>query len=448
MNPADLPEEWSVLFNAMADETLTAEQEQRLADLLRTRLDFRQEFVRFCQLLTVLTWHAPAKLTDRQPSSAVPATPASAATSRRSWPKWATVAAIAAVLAILGVNWFGMLPFGDDSLGTVVNLNGRIGIARGKDAQVWMDSQSLKQNPWQLRPGDHLQTDQASSATLRLSDQSEIHLHPETQMTLTAQQGVTVTLAHGHLVARVTPQRVAEAMTFATSQAEVRVVGTELELLVATASTEIAVTEGRVRVTRQSDGSVVEVAAAQFLSVAETGELAVVDFPHPPDEWSEDFEQGLPRGWMGQFVRNDLSENARGAAAAVPVSHSGRLLREVGSPTQAGGLFAWHADSVLHLTFRVQPPEWFHLYLFARSYSGEHRLMTFCCVNPDLWQTSPGQWRTVSIPLSEFHSVTPGKDEPTLGRIPVRLAFSGEGGSVGVVIDRVWVDRGNASSAR
>lgn len=50
------PEEWSILLNAVADDTLTGEQEQRFVELLRSEADFRGEYVRFCQLLTQLQW--------------------------------------------------------------------------------------------------------------------------------------------------------------------------------------------------------------------------------------------------------------------------------------------------------------------------------------------------------------------------------------------------------
>lgn len=50
------PKEWSILLNAVADDTLTGEQEQRFVELLRSEADFRGEYVRFCQLLTQLQW--------------------------------------------------------------------------------------------------------------------------------------------------------------------------------------------------------------------------------------------------------------------------------------------------------------------------------------------------------------------------------------------------------
>jgi ferric-dicitrate binding protein FerR (iron transport regulator) len=449
MNPSELPDEWSALLNGMAEETLTAEQEQRLADLLRSDIEFRREYVRFCQLLTLLTWQSAAGPTALKQPSPTSSIPASTTRSPRSWRTWAT-AAIAAtvVMAVIGLTWLGLQEPGDDSLGTVADVVGQIGLTRGDDAQIWMGSEEHAQNPWQLRPGDRVQTDRTSSAALKLSDRTEIHMHPETQLVLTAGRGVTVRLSLGRVAARVTPQRPEQALTFVTSQAEVRVLGTELELLAAATRTEVAVAKGRVRVTRPSDGRSAEVAASQFLSVAESGDLMVVDVPQPPDGWSEDFEQGLPRGWTGQIVRDGLPENSHGAVGAVPVLHPEGMMREISSPIEDDGLFAWHADSVLHVSFRVQPPEWFHVYLFARPYRGRRPLLTYCCVKPDLWQTSPGQWRTVSIPFSEFHSVTYGQDEPTLGRIPTRLVFSGQGGPAGVVIDRVWVDRSDAPPDR
>jgi hypothetical protein len=62
-------------------------------------------------------------------------------------------------------------------------------------------------------------------------------------------------------------------------------------------------------------------------------------------------------------------------------------------------------------------------------------------VKPDLWQSKPGEWRTVSIPLSEFHLAKFDETEATLARICTHIAFSGSQDLAGVVLDRVAVDR-------
>ncbi|HAW32512.1 MAG TPA: hypothetical protein DCY03_31115 [Planctomycetaceae bacterium] len=69
--------------------------------------------------------------------------------------------------------------------------------------------------------------------------------------------------------------------------------------------------------------------------------------------------------------------------------------------------------------------------------------MTYCYVDLRLWQTQPGAWRTVSIPLSEFRLQTYVKENPGLGCIPLQISFRGESETDGFMIDRIWVTRGN-----
>ena len=440
MNPADLPDEWSVLFSGMADETLTADQEQRLTDLLRSDPQFRREYVRYCQLITLLTWQlrsesksqSPAALPDRVPT-------ARRWMTRNVWTLLAFVSSAAIIL--IGLLKFVPFPPNDDSPGTVATVVGQIALTQATEPPVWIGSQELAKGPHRLRNGDHVRTDRTSSATLLLSDLTEIQMRSDTELTLTAGRERTVKLGLGSVTAHVTPQRSGRALMFATPLAEIRVIGTELEIMATDTRTELFVNEGRVNVTRTVDSISAEVAASQFVSVENTGDLSVIDIPQSPDQWIEDFEHGVPAGWKGRALVGGLPENSHGAAVALPVLDGAQALHEVSSPTAVDGLFAWHSDSVLHVTFRVQPPGWFHIYLYARSYRQPRSLLTYCCVKPELWLTSPGQWRTAHIPLSEFRLVSYGRDESGLGRMPMRIAFTGQGSDSGIAIDRIWVDR-------
>jgi hypothetical protein len=237
-------------------------------------------------------------------------------------------------------------------------------------------------------------------------------------------------------------------MIFVTPQASVRVLGTELELMVTVQRTEVAVFEGKVRVTRPADGASAELTAGQFLPVEELGALAVLDWPAPPSVWSEDFESGLPTGWTGRLVREGLPTGSRGALEGVAAAGAPGLQMVAGSPVVERGLFAWHADSVLHVTFRVQPPSWFHVCLFTRTYSRGEPLVAWCRIDPELWRVQAGEWRTVDIPLSEFHWTGSVRPETTLGRIPLRMAFMGPGDLPGVVIDSLRVDREGPGTSR
>jgi ferric-dicitrate binding protein FerR (iron transport regulator) len=446
MNHAEYPEEWSILLHAVAEESLTDEQERRLAELLRSDGTFRNEYVRHCQLITLLTWQLTAAsevpprqietapTPESQPSSPLPRRRrGTLLRSRRLW------LCSALVMVVIGFVWLRP-PFSEPIWPhEITEITGRVTVTRGDQPPIVLRAEELIDNPWKLRLEDQIQTERGATAKLSLRDQTEIRAYPGTQISLITESNLMV--SEGHIQAHVTPQPSGTSMTFATPQAEIRVLGTELEVLSLAGRTDVAVSEGKVRATRMSDGRAADVATAQFLSITETGDLSVTDWPDSADEWSADFDGGLPPGWTGGTLRDGLPEGSRGAAQSIVVPHAGRMSMQVGSPARAEGLFAWHDDSVLHVTFRVQPPAWFHIYLYARTYGDSQAVLTYCCVKPDLWQSSPGEWRTVSLPLSEFQLINSSSAEPMLGRIPCRIVFSGPSDSAGFAIGRIRVDR-------
>ena len=137
-----------------------------------------------------------------------------------------------------------------------------------------------------------------------------------------------------------------------------------------------------------------------------------------------------------------LPNQSRGGVRSIPDLQGQQTVQKLQSPLDPSGLFFWHDDSLLHLTFKIQPPGWFHIYLLARTYQESRPVLTYCYVDLSLWQTQPGEWRTVSIPLSEFRLQNYAQDNPVLGRIPLQISVRGESETDGFMIDRIWVTRG------
>jgi len=441
-----LPEEWSLLLNGMADETLTAEQEERLTQLLRTDPAFRREYVRSCQLQTLLTWQAAgseAEITSRlnvgisRPSPQPAKSHSRARQPRIIRRRIAVCLSSAAVAIILGFAWLFLSHSSPEPLGRITQISGRLELKRGDQPIVSISESDREEITWHLQPGDRLETDRQSSAELTLPGGSAIRLQPKSQLVLEAASRLR--LPAGSLHARVQPRAVAHELKFLTPSSEIHVLGTELEVLAASERSEVAVTEGRIRATRTSDGRAAEVAAGEFLAVSPTGDLVVTTWPLAPLMWSVDFEQGLPPGWSGRPVHEGLPEGSRGAIQTVPADAS-RSSLVIASPHVEKGLFRWRADAVLHITFQVQPPGWFHVLIETRAYGDPQATSTYAYINPELWQSRPGEWRTVSIPLAEFHRRDAGTAAPTLGRIPTRIVFRAPRDAAGLLIDRIWVD--------
>lgn len=441
-------DERSVLLNAMAEESLTADQERRLNDLLRTDAGFRREYVLFCELLAQLSWEtaavrvgpvAPrndgADLGGPKPPTAPPATSA-----RR--PSRGRIAALAAsvMAVVLVVAWYGVMRWEASSPGTISGIAGRVEVVRGDQPAIVLGADDIEHGPWPLKADDAIRTDGSGTAMLRLADGTEMRVGSDAEVVLSHRSAARVTLWKGTLRASVAPQSARRPMTFTTPHADVRVLGTELELLAYGTRTEVAVTEGRVRVVRTTDRAEAEVAAGEFVSVKDSGPLSVIHWPRPPDVWDEDFEE-LPAGWSGRLVREGLPQGSRGALKGVAVNDARGRNTVAESPTRPQGLFAWHDDSVLHVTFRVQPPAWFHIYLVTRTYPQNESPFAWCLIDPRLWQAQPGEWRTVHIPLADFRPLGFEPERPSLGRIPIGLSVVGPGDLPGIEIDSLRVDR-------
>lgn len=438
-------DEQTVLLNGLADDLLTPGQEQRLADLLRTDAGFRREYVRFCQFQTQLMWVSTVASEGGATLKASVDQVVVSRVDRQKWRgrfvTWTTLACVVTVAIALGIVWTKPEPLANAPIGVISSVQGRLRVFREGEPPIDISPATLSPAGWPLEPGDRLQSEFMTSASITLADQTRLLMDSKAELSLGEKPDNQVRLASGRITAQVVPQSVERPLMFITPEATIRVLGTSLELLAKAERTDVAVTEGKVRVTRKDDEATVDVAAAQFVAVTSIGPLSVVDWPLAPDVWSEDFENGLPPGWRGQIARKGLPTGSRGALEAVAPTSSRNRLTEVASPLRKQGLFAWHTDTVLHLTFRVPPPAWFHINLLVRSYDRPEPLRAWCRVDPDLWQTKAGEWRTASIPLSEFQFSGfehPGEE---LGRIPLQLIISGPADLPGVVIDAVHVDR-------
>jgi len=143
-----------------------------------------------------------------------------------------------------------------------------------------------------LLPGQGIRTG-AGEAAVRFPDRTLVELGAETKVGRVSNgNGKRISLDLGTLAAEVPRQPAGQALVFETPHAEARVLGTRLTLIVTATSTRLEVREGRVRLTRRSDGASSDVGSGFFAVAAEGPRPAARRIPpvNPRLLVSEDFE--------------------------------------------------------------------------------------------------------------------------------------------------------------
>ncbi|MCA9068478.1 MAG: FecR domain-containing protein [Planctomycetaceae bacterium] len=304
-----------------------------------------------------------------------------------------------------------------------------------------------------VRSGDLLVTQGPEAfAVVEFQDGTRLFVLRETRVRIAEELGQKIVhVLRGDIDADVVPQAETKPMLLVTSQAESRVMGTRLSLSVAGNATTLGVTEGHVIMKRLSDGRSVDILAGHHAVASPSSDLISRPIPPAPDTWNVDFEEGLPDGWgVGQWVSDDLPEHSRGAARAVRKDSGGRhyfMLRS--NKISTSGLFRIESDSYLNFTYKLERPGWFNLFIGVRNNElGQTLPGNYAHKQPSWWKIPPGEWRTVSVPISEFHRVIPGDfkgpDEirPRAGDAVNIIWFSTPEKDRGMTVDRVWVTRG------
>ncbi|HEX7900164.1 MAG TPA: FecR family protein [Planctomycetota bacterium] len=177
-----------------------------------------------------------------------------------------------------------------------------------------------------------------SAATVRFPDASQMDLGGDTDIPgIASAKGVA--LREGTLTAQVVRQAAGQSMIFTTPHAEAKVLGTRLVLTATPGATRLEVKEGRVRLTRLSDGAFTDVSAG-FVAVAAEGPRPTAKkavAPSPKLLLADDFEDALASDARWQRLDGGFPTTHR---AAVEIDVSPRQ----GYSYAAGG---WHAPGGL-----------------------------------------------------------------------------------------------------
>jgi ferric-dicitrate binding protein FerR (iron transport regulator) len=367
------------------------------------------------------------------------------AVSRKAW-RWRAIAAGIALLLVAA--WVLYWPDGErpaadarsrNIVGVLRQLSGSVAVASSEGAV------RTAQNGFELNSGDTIRTqDSLSAATVAYPDGTKVSLMGESSITLSGDVPKGITVHGGALFASVMPQPAEKPMRIATHTASLEVLGTQFTLATSTEETDVSVTEGRIRLTRSSDGNSMEVPAGRRIISNARSALVLEEAASPPDEWTEDFEGGLPDPWdAGKLVATGLPVESVAAVRAVRVPSGDGDVFEIATAHQwAHGLFAFHEDSHLHVTFKMRNPGWLNILILTRTADGGPPRFAgnYLFGEAGWWPERADQWSTVSIPLISFRPLPPARDRFE-NAVPFQILFSSPQDR-GLVIDRISITRG------
>ena len=305
-----------------------------------------------------------------------------------------------------------------------------------------------------LSPDDRIVASGAgASARIAYDDGTQLTLVNDCAARCVAGRRKHVALDYGIVSAQVAPQPAGQPMLIATPGANVEVLGTRLAIVAASDRMELDVAEGRVRLTRLSDGQTVDVAQGQRVVASDHSQLAVRTSTDPRDQWTADFENGIPAGWTGSPAATELPDNARGAIQAVRQQDSEPPVYVIASRDEwVEGLFAVHGDTHLHITMKMDRPDWLNVFLASRNRDTTNPKWTLHNFNEvPFWPPRSGEWRTVTIPISKFRSKQDGvfRDvAPAVGDVVYSLSISATEPDRGLVVDRIWTTRGGPNEVQ
>ena len=438
------------LLNELVDDTLTEDDERYLADMLRANSSARRDYRRFMALHADLQWDYAAAVLS-QPDT-LPTAPAKQA---RTWMrvKW-LVAAVVLFLAVFGSYVLTRLPpSGSDTgqavIGRVVPVAGEVKLTEdGQDHVVTQEAE--------LRSEDGILVVGLSGlAVLRLNDGTEISLAGETRISCRRHNDQTTLILHeGNLSAHVAPQEAGHPLQIRTSNAEISVLGTRLTVGAIDEVSELGVQKGLVQIKRLTDGETIDVSGGQYAVVSQRVSLEAKPWPKTPETWSEDFDDGLPDGWRyGQWLRDGETRSPRGvvrAARRFVLDGSESELHRITLPKEwMQGLWRLQEDTMLHFTYKMSPPGWFHIMMGVRSDDLNPAHIGNYEIQSSHWKKADSDaWQTVTVPFSAFRKNirgTPYADlpptSPRAGDVVYLLWFDTGDVDRGLVIDRIWVDR-------
>lgn len=453
--------ELDVLLSELVDGQLSEAGRAALCEMLQADPEALDHYVRFLGLCSDLHEQAATALciAEDQPDGAARPTTASRGAPGRWRLGWTAATAVAGVaLALVAgvltiVQW--VLPHGQPTRIEAAPVVGRLESIVGQVALLGPGTTTAPvANHQPVRAGQTIATaGPEAHATLRLADGTAVFFAGDTRVTLPDEARDCIHVDYGNLTAAVRRRDASRPMVFVTPEARVEVLGTRLSISRADRQTRIAVLQGQVRVERLSDQRAVRLADGQTAEVSRHADLRPVPVGAVPDHWSLDFGESLPIGWQtGQLVFEELPPGSKAAVRAVGVvdyaqnAQKRYQIRSHNAWTE--GLFTIHADSWLHVRYRLQRPGTFLLYVVCRQKDFGQPVATVL-TSGNLAQAKAGQWHTLTLPFGALRRARSPQPPPLDGQlVAFLLVFDSPEHDPGLTVERIWVTRGMPAEPR
>lgn len=366
---------------------------------------------------------------------------------RTKWARYGGVVVVALLLA-------GLLFFENGSGHRVLAASVQLRHAIGNVRIIGVDGESREAVPGtQLAPGDTLTTSGESSATLHCHDGSRLTVTRDASVSWPSGRPHSVVLNSGAAVITTTDAGESRAnggkpVLFKTQHGSLE--SDEARVLLATSErqTDVSVESGEVTLQISESEAITVVAGSCAIARNESVELrrGVAS----PDEWTEEFEAGLPAGWVGHAITNDLPTGSRGAIGTAALKNADdEDCHQIWSRSEWGhGLGMVHSDTSLNFVYRFKQADRVQIMTLLRSSMPEsphaeiHILQSSDVLPTERWWDIPSnKWYTASIPLSQLRNPV-SLDHPQVSQVMTAFNFRPQDHACGLVIDRMWLTRG------
>jgi len=235
---------------------------------------------------------------------------------------------------------------------------------------------------------------------LEFNDGSTVTISGNSMLTFSDYGQKELHLRKGAFSANVVPQPAGRPMLVHTRSALLEVLGTQFEVQAGLSSTLLNVSEGKVRVKRLSDGSVVEVPSRHRVIASADRDLKPAKLPDARYQWKSGVHRG-PEKSYGKWIPATAQWSA--ALKAIPyTSRQGVTVNAAGFGVSTGDTapVVLHPDSIIKVHGRITDAHEIYFGVTVRHPNGEYAGRFHTIRSADEFE--PGQDFSVSLPISDF----------------------------------------------